>query len=193
MQVSRRFLPSFTSYVISSILILIIISPPRAAFFVNMFHKIVPEIFESALQRLHGSGSMGTKSVSGCHIFCMEGKSVHIFGLSSSFFECLKYLICPRESFPTGSAPTAAFSRKEFYQVFNETNRTGFVVKNHHGASSQAASCISNAIEIELYIHMIRCHKICRTSAGNNASESITFLHAACMIHKNFAKGGSHW
>src|SRR5262252_8195743 len=101
---------------------------PGAPLLVNVPFKILPEIFQGALQRLHRAGREGAECEAGAEKLRIKTQPLQIARLSSAFFDGAQNPRRPRQSFATGRTPAAGFAREELFEVVRQTHGACLVV-----------------------------------------------------------------
>src|SRR5262245_54910110 len=112
---------------------------PRTSLLSNVPFKILPEIFQGALQRLHSAGREGAECEAGAENLRMKTQPLQIARLSSAFFDGAQDPLRPRQSFATWRTPAAGFAREELFEVVRQTHGAGLVVQDDHRARAHAA------------------------------------------------------
>jgi hypothetical protein len=110
--------------------------------------KIFLEILQGTLQRLHGAGRQGAKSMSRPQEAGVSPQAHQILGLSPAVFNRREDAGRPGQSFPAGRSPATGLPGKKLHQILHQADRTGLVVKNDDGAGAQPAAGLLGAVEI---------------------------------------------
>src|SRR5215475_14274167 len=96
---------------------------PRAPLLSNVPFKILSEIFQGALQRLHRAGRERAECEAGAEKLSMKTQPLQIARLSPAFFDGAQDPRRPRQSFAAGRTPAAGFAREELFEVVRQTHR----------------------------------------------------------------------
>src|SRR3989304_1698025 len=99
--------------------------------------KILPEIFQRALERLDGAGRKGAKGMAGTQQSALLFQDRDVPRLALSAFHGVKHALDPRQPLAARRTPAAGLMREELYQVMHHPHGTRSVIEDDHGACAE--------------------------------------------------------